>query len=148
MSLQYIQKDRILHIIYSKIEQLPSHILDIANSYEGYISQRIGFNFPLIFVKKHFPKSKLLTYSIDYIIVYKKGDIQTKKHELQHAKYYLDSSFRDEVQTLWNSFSESYQQSILQLLQKMKYPPQLPILLDEFQAYYFTEKSNFFGKPS
>ena len=28
----------------------------------------------------------------------------------------------------------------------MKYKNEREILIDEFQAYYYTEKSNFFGK--
>ena len=145
---QYIEKDNILHIIYTKIEHISKCIIDIANAYEGNMKQRIGFNFPISFVKKINPKSKLLSYGVEYIIVYKKGDIQTKKHELQHAKYYMDELYRKEVKELWESFSEKYRDRILDLLKKMKYPDQTEILLDEFQAYYFTEKPNFFGKLS
>lgn len=35
---------------------------------------------------------------------------------------------------------------VIDMLLRMKYKNDLEILIDEFQAYYFTEKSNFFGK--
>jgi hypothetical protein len=82
------------------------------------------------------------------MIAYKKGDIHTKQHELQHARFYLDPTYQQEVRQLWNSFSTSFQQSVTALLQKMKYPNDPYILLDEFQAYYFTEKPHFFGKQT
>lgn len=146
--MEYLSKDDILHIIYNKKEDISKEIIEIANLYEGEMKNRIGFNFPISFVKKHFPKSKLLSYKVQYVIVYQKKDIQTKKHELQHAFYALNESFRSQVLSLWNSFPLSYQQKITSLLLKMNYPNTSEILLDEFQAYYFTEKSNFFGKLS
>ena len=146
--MEYSIRDNILHIIYNKKEDIGKEIIEIANKYEGEMGNRIGFNFPVSFIKKNFPKSKLLSHKAEYIIVYQKKDIQTKKHELQHAYYALNDCFRLEVLTLWNSFSPSYQQRIISLLFKMNYPNQMDILLDEFQAYYFTEKPNFFGKLS
>jgi hypothetical protein len=144
--LEFLVKDKILHIIYTSKHDITREIIDIANSYEGEIENRFGFNFPASFVKKVKPKSSLLIYNADYIIVYKKGDIQTKRHELQHALYCLDSVFKSNVVTLWNSFSEHYRQNIIQQLLQMNYPNNFEILLDEFQAYYYTEKPNFFGK--
>jgi hypothetical protein len=144
--MEFLVRDNILHIIYNKKENISKEIIEIANAYEGEMKQRIGFNFPISFIKKHFPKSTLLSYKADYIIVYQKKDIQTKKHELQHALYALNESFRSQVQSIWNSFPESYKQQIISLLLKMNYPNNNEILLDEFQAYYFTEKPNFFGK--
>lgn len=144
--MELLVKENILHIIYNKKENISKEIIEIANAYEGEMKQRIGFNFPILFIKKHFPKSTLLSYKADYIIVYQKKDIQTKKHELQHALYALNESFRSHVLSLWNSFPESYKQQIISLLLKMNYPNNNEILLDEFQAYYFTEKPNFFGK--
>jgi len=144
--LEFIVKDKVLHIIYGSLKELTREIIEIANAYEGEIENRIGFNYPVSFVKKVKPKSSLLIYNTDYIIVYKKGDIQTKRHELQHALYCLDQEFKSNVLTLWNSFSEDYRQNIIQILLQMNYPNNFEILLDEFQAYYYTEKPNFFGK--
>jgi hypothetical protein len=58
----------------------------------------------------------------------------------------MDPVFQREVKELWESFSASFQKRTTQQLLKMNYPNNPDILLDEFQAYYFTEKPNFFGK--
>ena len=117
--MEFLVKDKILHITYEKKENILKEIVEIANKYEGEIKDRIGFNFPISFVKQNFPKSILLSYKAEYIIIYQKKDIQTKKHELQHALYALNPSLRSDVLTLWNSFPSSYQQKITSLLLKM-----------------------------
>ncbi len=144
--MEFSIKDLILHITYNKKENISKEIIEIANAYEGEIKERIGFNFPISFVKNKFPKSRLLSYKAEYVIVYQKKDIHTKKHELQHALYALSPSLQLQVKELWESFSKSYKDKVKELLLKMKYPNDEKILLDEFQAYYFTEKENFFGK--
>jgi hypothetical protein len=144
--MEFSIKDLILHITYNKKENISKEIMEIANAYEGEIKERIGFNFPISFVKKTFPKSSLLSYKVEYVIVYQKKDIHTKKHELQHALYALSPPLQLQVKELWESFSKSYKNKVTELLLKMKYPNDEKILLDEFQAYYFTEKENFFGK--
>jgi hypothetical protein len=58
----------------------------------------------------------------------------------------MDPVFQREVKELWESFPPSFQTRTVQQLLKMNYPNNPDILLDEFQAYYFTEKPNFFGK--
>lgn len=146
--MKFLEQDHILHIICEKGETLPDSIIEISNQYEGKIPERIGTNFPMDFVKKLCPTHPLLKYTAKYVIAYQKGDILTKKHEMCHAAFYLDPHYRHKVETLWESFSNSYQQKVHSLLQKMKYPNDPHILLDEFQAYYFTEKTNFFGKES
>lgn len=136
----------VLHIVYTDKDKTSTdfqNLINTANRYEGNISSRIGFNFPMNIVEK---SNSLRKYEADYIIVYKKGDILTKKHELRHAMYFLDKDYRLSVQTLWDSLSSSSQSSILAMLLKMKYPNDMTILLDEFQAYYYTEKKGFFGK--
>jgi hypothetical protein len=137
---------RVLHIIYTDKDKTSSdfqNLIQIADCYEGKISSRIGFNFPMNIVEK---SNSLRKFTADYIIIYKKGDILTKKHELRHAMYFLDKEYRLSIQTLWDSLSSSSQSSIIAMLLKMKYPNNMTILLDEFQAYYYTEKKGFFGK--
>ena len=142
----YQTLQRVLHIVYTDKDKTSAdfqNLINIANRYEGNISSRVGFNFPMNIVEK---SNSLRKYEADYIIVYKKGDVLTKKHELRHAMYFLDKEYRLSVQTLWESLSSSSQSSILAMLLKMKYPNDMTILLDEFQAYYYTEKKGFFGK--
>ena len=135
---------RVLHIIYRTLHDITDTIHTIANAYEGVIPGRIGFNFPMRLVKKLYPLCNIAKYDADYVIVYKKGDIATKRHEVQHAKYDMDPVFKKEVQKLWDSFSEQMQEKVHSTLRRMNYPDRHSLLLDEFQAYYFTEKKNFF----
>jgi hypothetical protein len=142
----YQTLQQVLHIIYTDKDKTSSdfqNLIQIADRYEGNISSRIGFNFPMNIVEK---SNSLRKFTADYIIIYKKGDILTKKHELRHAMYFLDKEYRLSIQTLWDSLSSSSQSSIIAMLLKMKYPNNMTILLDEFQAYYYTEKKGFFGK--
>jgi hypothetical protein len=140
-------KDRILHVVYDKSHNLPEDIEKIASFYEGFVSGRLGFNFPMkAAIDCKMGKTSVLDYKdkADYVIVYKKGDVATKRHELQHAKFFMDTSFRQEVELLWSRFSPRFQERAIKMLKKMNY--QDHVLLDEFQAYYFTESPNFFGK--
>jgi hypothetical protein len=146
--MKFVKEGPILHLIYDDHRDLPAEFCSACDAYEGSIKGRVGWNVPATMVKTHNPKSPLLKYKAEYIIAYKKGDIQAKRHELQHARFYLDKDYQQEVRQLWNSFSASFQQSVTTLLQKMKYPNDPHILLDEFQAYYFTEKPHFFGKQT
>ena len=139
-------RDRVLHITYPSPSDIPDDLLDICSSYEDATYPRIGFNFPFSFLQTHNPRHSLLSYDADYVIGYPENDILTKRHELQHAKYHMDSTYRDGIQSLWNSFPSSFQQKVIQQLLHMNYPNRMEILLDEFQAYYTTEKPNFFGK--
>ena len=144
--MTFYVKDRIIHFIYEHLTDVPSFIITLCDAYEGPMKGRIGFNFPMSFVKRVDPKSTLLSYEADYFIGYQQRDIMTKRHELQHAKYHMDSVFQRKVKELWESFTPSFQKRTFQQLLKMNYPNNPDILLDEFQAYYFTEKPNFFGK--
>jgi hypothetical protein len=140
----YKVENSILHIIYNdKKDEIYHSISKWADEYEGKVNNRIGVNFPL--TSKH--KNLFDKYGkASYLVMYKKGDVNTKLHELQHARYYLDSTFRAEVQSLWEKIEKSSKNVILGMLKRMGYPDHPDILIDEFQAYYFTEKPNFFGK--
>jgi hypothetical protein len=145
-SCEYKYSDNIIHIIYKN--NIPNYIEDIANLYEGDISNRVGVNFPISILEKYKGhKGKLLQYSeAKYVIVYKKGDKMTKEHELMHAKYYIDDEYKKKVKEFWYDINESSRKKIILMLKKMGYPENTEILIDEFQAYYYTEKKNFFGK--
>ena len=139
-------KDKILFITYDDIDEI-KEFQTFADKYEGKISGRYGLNFPFHIIKSANPSkfiSKILKYEAEYIIIYKKGDIVTKKHEMQHAKYYIDKEYRESVKKLWDSFDIKYKSNVISMLKKMGYPEH--VMLDEFQAYYYTEKTNFFGR--
>lgn len=150
--MKYHIEERILHITYNQKERSYDNkefqnICEISKLYEGAdIPSVVGFNFPM----KTVPKKNILytTYGkdADYVIVYKNGDRQTKLHELCHAKYYIDPSYKSSIHSLWNSLTDVSKKKVIDMLLRMKYANNMEILIDEFQAYYYTEKSNFFGK--
>jgi hypothetical protein len=140
-------KDNILFVVYDNIDEIVE-LQSFADKYEGKINGRYGLNFPFNIIKSTKVQSKLISkilkYEAQYLIAYKKGDIITKKHEMQHAKYYIDSEYRDSVKKMWDSFDNKYKSNVISMLGKMGYPDH--VMLDEFQAYYYTEKTNFFGR--
>lgn len=140
---------RILHLEVEKdLSEIPSSVKAVFDTYEGELKGRIGCNAPMDFIrsldKKH-PFFSPYFEDADYVILYRKGDILTKKHELQHAKYHMDTQFRLQVLHLWETFPEKRRNQIVSMLKKMNYADE--VLLDEFQAYYYTEKEGFFGNP-
>lgn len=147
-SCEYKEVDNILHVIYNN--DIPHDINCIADIYEGKIPDRIGINFPMNVVDKYTGYSKLKEYNKDkceYVIVYKKGDKLTKNHELMHAKYYMDDKYKENVKKMWVNMDSKNKENVKKMLKKMGYPEDNEeILIDEFQAYYYTEKPNFFGR--
>ena len=146
--MEWFIKDRILHGAYHTKEDIPDEVNQLATQYEGVIPDRTGWNIPMAFIKKHTTKQSFFDAyhtSADYIIVYPKNDIQTKKHELLHALYAMNPSYRSHVNSLWESLTKKEQGRIHSVLRLLHYPDDPSILLDEFQAYYYTEKPSFFG---
>lgn len=142
--------EEVLHIVYNS--SIPRYIINIADKYEGKVPDRIGINFPMNFVinscksldifdiKKYIEDAK-------YVVVYKKGDKITKDHELLHAKYYIDDKYKKSVQLIWDGMKKESKKKVIYMLKKMGYDSDREdIMIDEFQAYYYTEKPNFFGK--
>jgi len=147
-NIEYKCLDDVVHIVYSNI--IPTYLEEIADMYEGKIDNRIGINFPMDIAMKYSGKGK---DNIDkfkdakYVIVYKKGDKLTKGHEMMHAKYYMDDKYKEKVKDMWHSMKDRSRLKVIEMLKKMGYPEDKDdILIDEFQAYYYTEKKNFFGK--
>ena len=151
---EYNCKDEVLHIIYRKT--IPKYITDIADTYEGKINNRIGINFPMDIVKdlnkersKQKDKNEIEEYidKAKYVVVYKKGDKLTKDHEMLHYKYYIDKEYKNKIKEIWDNMKKDVKKKVLSMLKKMGYPEDNEeILIDEFQAYYYTERDNFFGK--
>ena len=143
-SCEYKEIDNVLHIVYKDV--IPEYIIKIADIYEGKIDNRIGINFPMDIVKKDKGDNKLKKYNCEYVIVYKKGDKLTKEHELMHAKYYMDNNYKENIKKIWREMDNKNKDKVKKMLKNMGYPDNEEILIDEFQAYYYTEKANFFGK--
>jgi hypothetical protein len=143
-----------LHAVYTK--DIPEYLLKIADMYEGKMSNRIGLNFPMDIVVKYIKECvkdikdcflKKYVDKIKYVIVYKKGDKDTKEHELMHAKYYIDTEYKKRIDEMWYNMSEKSKTRVIEMLKRMGYNVNcMSIVIDEFQAYYYTESDNFFGK--
>jgi hypothetical protein len=121
----------IKELVFDNRKEMVSKMEANACDYEGYIPGRNGYNFP----------NKDGSYTISYI----RGDVLTKLHELRHAIYYFDDSYRKKVDKLWNSFSLEEKTTIEKFLSNCGYKKEnFP---DEFQAYWFTEHNprKFFG---
>ena len=151
--MEWTVKEYVLHGIYDTKEDLSKEILDLATRYEGAIPGRIGWNIPFSFLRCQqdvYSKSLIKTYGkkAEYLVVYPKKDIQTKRHELLHAKYAMDQTYRKKIHTLWESLLPDDKDRIQTVLCKLHYPDDPEIQLDEFQAYYYTERPSFFGLRS
>lgn len=145
----------ILHLIFANISQMSLHLENISNFVEkGTIKTRQGHNFPIVKGLEFFNQKKvsdsekyiqgiLSKTKMKYCIAYIKGDIQTKKHEISHAKFYLDEKYRIKVMNIWESLNNKQKNNVCNMLQKMGYDDS--VFIDEFQAYLFTERNNFFG---
>lgn len=146
--MKWFIQDRILHGVYEKREDVPKEVDSLATQYEGNVPKRTGWNMPMSFIQQYANKQSFLHIyrtEADYMIVYPKGDIQTKKHELLHARYAMCPLYREQVNQLWKSLTNKEQEKVRTVLCHLHYPDHPAIQLDEFQAYYYTEKSSFFG---
>ena len=161
--MKWCIKERVLHATYRSKTEIPDDLLRLTDAYEGVIPNRVGWNIPFSFLEST-PSSApastpcpcpapalaplwdaLRTKGAEYLVVYPEKDIQTKKHELLHARYKMDPVYQQEVRALWASLSDADQKRVHALLRGLHYPDNPDILLDEFQAYYFTEPPSFFG---
>lgn len=146
--LQFEVHHRVLHLLYGSQDTLPAECIALANEYEGYVPGRVGLNFPMSIAAR---TALFLPYqsAVDYIIVYRKGDLATKRHELQHARYFMEEDYRRAVQQEWDSWTDAYREKVIRVLTKqMNYPADsLDRLMDEYQAYQTTERISPFGSP-
>nr|QFG73905.1 MAG: hypothetical protein [Megaviridae environmental sample] len=132
------------------------HNFDVfSRFYEGELSSvRTGHNFDRNTIEQTLKYSTLnnierrlgnamLKFNTTYIVVFKRGDVHTLKHELAHARYHIDAEYRFKIDKLWRELTRKQQTTIVGFLNRCGYPPH--VHMDEFQAYATTEKSNFFG---
>lgn len=158
----YTIQDKVLLLEFLNHKNMSEILEDVSCFVEGKPTvTRIGHNFPVSklieYIKSYqAPKSSkcvnakvkvigtiALKHQCSYVIGYLRGDIHTKKHELQHAKYFVDASFRKQVNSLWLGLDSNVRDKVSAFLTKLGYPHD--VIIDEFQAYYFTERRNFFG---
>jgi len=116
--------------------EMSSRLEEYATMYEGPVKNRVGYNFILSSKQK---LKEINTEQAVYLIAYIKGDIATKKHELQHAKYYVSVEWRNTIDKIWDSLSSVEQKKVTNFLYKLGYPSD--VHRDEFGAYWSSEQN-------
>ena len=134
-------KNSILTVHFNGDKTKMNQVLDcISNKYEGPIRNREGHNFPATCI----PKQHILyqyAHQCKYVIaVYNNKSIQ---HELLHARYYTDQTYQLQIQREWAALPPKTREHLILFLKRLGYPDH--VLIDEYQAYRYTEAPNFFG---
>jgi hypothetical protein len=135
-------KDHILILRFISKTNMNKILDPISDSYEGKIINRIGHNFPIEYVTNDhifakYKKNNLIKYVVAV------SDFKDLKHEMLHAKFYLDQSYKNSIITEFNNLESAKRNHIITMLKKMSYPDDK--IIDEYQAYTYSEKSNFWG---
>lgn len=134
-------KNNILIINFKNNKKQMNNTLDIiSNNYEGYIANREGHNFPIEYIPNDHILAKYKKKCAYVIGIYNHHSLN---HELLHAKYYLDREYKNKINKEWNNLEETTKKYITKFLKKLGYSDK--VIIDEYQAYRYTEKNNFFG---
>lgn len=137
-----IQIENSILILRFKNKQSMNELLDpLSNEYEGLLVNREGHNFPSIYIpKKNHILSKYKEQCKYVIGLYNVSGLQ---HELLHAKYYIDEEYRKKINDEWNNLNDEHRKRIIDFLKRLGYSD--TVIIDEYQAYRYTEAPNFFG---
>jgi hypothetical protein len=137
------QIDKQLLIIRFKNKAMMNKALStISERYEGLTGNLEGHNFPASYVQKgDFIYDVVQKHNIKYVIgIY---HVNSLEHEKLHAKYYLDVTYKKKIDEEWAQLDDVKKGKIIQSFTKMGYCDK--VWIDEYQAYRYTEKDNFFG---
>jgi len=137
------QIDKQLLIIRFKNKAVMNKALSaISERYEGLSGNLEGHNFPASYVQKRDSIYDMVQkHKIEYVIgIY---HVNSLEHEKLHAKYYLDATYKKKIDEEWAQLDDVKKGKIIQFLTKLGYCEK--VLVDEYQAYRYTEKPNFFG---
>ena len=134
-------KNSILILNFEGNKQRMNNVLDpISNLYEGVINNREGHNFPVDIIPKGHILEKFKSKCKYVIGIYNNKSI---KHELLHAEYYINEEYKKKVNKEWEELKPKVREHIIGYLKKLGYPDH--VIIDEYQAYRYTEAANFFG---
>lgn len=132
----------ILH--FSTKDRMNECLDPISNMYEGILTQnREGHNFPAYYVWREHPIYKHIESASNCVYVIGVYNPTSLQHELLHARFYADSKYNADIKTEWNNLPEATKNHITEFLKRLGYRES--VIIDEYQAYRYTEKSNFFG---
>ncbi len=134
-------RNNILIINFKGNRHKMNEILDpVSNSYEGLIINRTGHNFPSNYIPDVHILFKYKTQCKYVVGIYRTTDLA---HELLHAKFYLEPAYRTKIINEWDNLESDKRTSIINFLKKLGYTDK--VLIDEYQAYRYSEPENFFG---
>lgn len=108
----------------------------------GFLNNREGHNFPSEYIPNN-KKHVLYKYKFQckYVIgVYKSNSLA---HEMCHAKYYIDEDYKNKIDKEWEALTPATRDYLIAFLKRLGYSDK--VLIDEYQAYRYTEADNFFG---
>ena len=126
---------RLLIVRFNNKTSMNTALSKISKRYEQIETIAEGYNFPASFVEKN-KKNK-----IEYVIGIYSG--KSFQHEKLHAKYFLDEEYKKKIDKEWEELDETKRNKIITFLKKLGYCDK--VIIDEYQAYRYTEKDNFFG---
>lgn len=134
--------NRLLIVRFKNKVTMNTALSKISERYEGLSGNAEGHNFPASYIEKSdiiydFVKKNKIEYVIG---IY---NVNSFQHEKLHAKYYLDQEYKKKIDEEWNILEPEKRDKIVAFLKRLGYCDK--VLIDEYQAYRYTEKSNFFG---
>ena len=139
-----IDKDdnRLLIIRFKNKAAMNKALSAISERYEGLSGALEGHNFPASYVQPGDSIYDMVQkHNIQYVIgIY---HVNSLEHEKLHAKYYLDATYKKKIDEEWAQLDDVKKGKIIQFLTKLGYCEK--VLIDEYQAYRYSEKANFFG---
>jgi len=139
--INIIIKNDILILNFKGNKNAMNELLDpISNKYEGIIINREGHNFPSCNIPKQHLLEKFKSQCKYVIGIYHHNSLN---HELLHAKFYIDNTYKQQIIEEWNNLKPLVRTHIYKFLKSMGYDDN--VIIDEYQAYKYTEKDNFFG---
>ena len=125
-------------------ERMNEMLDPISNMYEGALKQnREGHNFPTFYVPREHAFYKHIESAANCVYVIGVSNPLAIHHELLHARFYADAAYKDHISKEWNALDEDVRDEITKFLKRLGYRDS--VIVDEYQAYRYTEKSNFFG---
>lgn len=132
---------KLLILRFNNKKSMNKELGDISNRFEG-LSILEGHNFPASFIKKTDNIYDIVKKNnIEYVIGIYNSD--SLLHEKLHAKYYFDKKYKQQIDKEWNNMEVSKKNKIITFLKNLGYNDK--VLIDEYQAYRYSEKDNFFG---
>ena len=131
MNINHYTEYETLILEFDSISNMSKIMEKSATHYEGFIKNRIGFNFPAKFIIGNIPYYNKNLHK--YVIGFLKGDTQTKRHEICHAKFYISEKYRKFWIKKWNVLNSNIRHKITIKLNYMGYNDE--VIVDEFQAY-------------